>query len=162
MTEACGEEKLREAMERWGTSVYRLAFAQTGSRSDAEDIYQEVFLRYWRAPPDADSDEHTKAWLLRVTVNCAHSLYRSKKRRAVVELTDELSDQSGSGELDAVWLRELINSLPEAYRSVICLYYVEGFSTAQIAGILGRGEGTVRMQLTRARRMLRNEMEVYS
>ena len=159
MTEACREEKLRWAMERWGTSVYRLAFAQTGSQADAEDIYQEVFLRYWRTPPDADSEEHTKAWLLRVTVNCAHSLYRSKKRRAAVELTEDIPDHAESAELDAVWLRELISSLPEAYRSVIFLHYMEGLSTAEIAGILRRSEGTVRMQLTRARRMLRDALE---
>lgn len=159
MTEACEEKKLREVMERWGTTVYRLAYAQTGSQSDAEDIYQEVFLRYWRAPPDADSDEYTKAWLIRVTVNCAHSLYRSKKRRNAVELTDDLTDQTGIGEVDTVWLRDLISSLPKGYRSVIYLRYMEGFSTAQIARILRRTEGTVRMQLTRARRMLREELE---
>ena len=52
-----------EAMDRWGSAVYRAAYALTRSRQDADDIYQEVFLRYHRAAPDFQSEDHRKAWL---------------------------------------------------------------------------------------------------
>ncbi len=152
------EERLEAAMKQYGTTVYRLAFAQSGSRVDADDVYQEVFLRYWRTSPDFASDEHEKAWLLRVTTNCAHSLHRARVRRATVELNEAIPDHRDEEAQAAEELRDLLERLPEAYRAVIHLHYFEELSTAEIAQILGRREGTVRMQLTRARRMLHDQM----
>ena len=59
-----------ETVRRYSDMVYRLAFARTGNTADAEDVYQEVFLRYLRSDPQFTSEEHRKAWLLRVTINC--------------------------------------------------------------------------------------------
>ncbi|MBQ8396607.1 MAG: sigma-70 family RNA polymerase sigma factor [Clostridia bacterium] len=152
------EERLEAAMTRYGASVYRLAFAQSGSRADADDVYQEVFLRYWRTSPDLASDEHEKAWLLRVTVNCARSLHRARVRRATVELIEDIPDRRDEEAQAADELRDLLARLPETYRAVIHLHYFEELSTAEIAKTLGRREGTVRMQLTRARRMLHDRL----
>lgn len=152
------EERLEAAIKRYGTSVYRLAFAQSGCRADADDVYQEVFLRYWRTSPDFASDEHEKAWLLRVTVNCARSLHRARVRRATVELIEGIPDRRDEVSQAAEELRDLLDRLPEAYRAVIHLHYFEELSTAEIAQTLGRREGTVRMQLTRARRMLHDRL----
>ena len=68
---------------RHAPAVYRLAYARTGSRADAEDVMQEVFLRLVKAGPDFDSEEHAKAWLLRVASNCANDLFRLPWRRRV-------------------------------------------------------------------------------
>lgn len=155
MSEDAGEARLEAAMARCGASVLRLAVAQTECRADAEDVYQEVFLRYWRSAPDFASEEHERAWLLRVTANCAHSLHRARRRGATVELTDEIPDHAEAADLAAAELRELLRAIPASYRAVVHLHYFEGFSTKQIAQVLGRREGTVRMQLTRARRLLR-------
>ena len=65
-----------ETVRRYSDMVYRLAFARTGNTADAEDVYQEVFLRYLRSDPQFTSEEHRKAWLLRVTINCAKSFMR--------------------------------------------------------------------------------------
>lgn len=138
------------AVEQYGTMVYRLAYAQLRSRHDADDVFQEVFLRYHRAAPPFESEEYRKAWLLRVTANCANSLAASPWRKRSVPLEDvyAYSDQEESG-LDAA-----LAQLPSKYRSVIHLYYYEGYSTEEIARILGRRASTVRAQLTRARQTL--------
>lgn len=152
------EERLERTMQRYGTMVYRLAFAQSGSQADADDVYQEVFLRYWRTSPRVDSAEHEKAWLLRVTVNCARDLHRARVRRATVELVEDIPDHRREEAEAAEILHDMLARLPEAYRAVIHLHYFEELSSAEIARILGRREGTVRMQLTRARRMLHDRM----
>ena len=127
-----------------------LTNAQLRSRHDADDVFQEVFLRYHRAAPPFESEEYRKAWLLRVTANCANSLAASPWRKRSVPLEDvyAYSDQEESG-LDAA-----LAQLPSKYRSVIHLYYYEGYSTEEIARILGRRASTVRAQLTRARQTL--------
>lgn len=70
-----------ETVRRYSDMVYRLAFARTGNTADAEDVYQEVFLRYLRSDPQFTSEEHRKAWLLRVTINCAKKLHAAPWRR---------------------------------------------------------------------------------
>ena len=67
------ESELEDVFERYGNMVYRLAFAYARSKADADDIFQEVFLRYYRRAPAFQSEEHRKAWLLRVTINRAKS-----------------------------------------------------------------------------------------
>ena len=67
-------EEAERLARRFAPSVYRLAYARTGHRADAEDVMQEVFLRLMRAAPDFRDDEHAKAWLLRVAANCAGDL----------------------------------------------------------------------------------------
>ena len=148
-----GEETgLRQVMERYGDMVYRLALAQTHSSHDADDVFQEVFLRYLRAAPAFREEEHRKAWLLRVTVNCCKKLHGSFWRRHMVALSEALPAQNPEeGELLG-----LLEGLPQKYRAVLHLYYYEGYATEEIAAILGRSPGTVRSQLSRGRALLRD------
>ena len=148
-----GEETgLRQVMERYGDMVYRLALAQTHSSHDADDVFQEVFLRYLRAAPAFREEEHRKAWLLRVTVNCCKKLHGSFWRRHTVALSEALPAQNPE-EGD---LLGLLEGLPPKYRAVLHLYYYEGYATEEIAAILGRSPGTVRSQLSRGRALLRD------
>ena len=148
-----GEETgLRQVMERYGDMVYRLALAQTHSSHDADDVFQEVFLRYLRAAHAVREEEPRKAWLLRVTVNCCKKLHGSFWRRHTVALSEALPAQnSDEGELLG-----LLEGLPPKYRAVLHLYYYEGYATEEIAAILGRSPGTVRSQLSRGRALLRD------
>lgn len=148
-----GEETgLRQVMERYGDMVYRLALAQTHSSHDADDVFQEVFLRYLRAAPVFREEEHRKAWLLRVTVNCCKKFHGSFWRRHTVALSEALPAQNPEeGELLG-----LLEGLPQKYRAVLHLYYYEGYATEEIAAILGRSPGTVRSQLSRGRALLRD------
>lgn len=137
-------------LQTYGDMVYRLAFAQLHSQSDADDIFQEVFLRYFKNNPTFQSEEHRKAWLLRVTINCTKKHWSSAWQRKTVALEDhyvfEQPEENG--------LFEALGQLPPKYRSVIHLYYYEGYSTKEIAQLLGRRESTVRTQLTRSRSQL--------
>ena len=138
------------AVDRWGPAVYRLACAVTGSRSDADDVFQEVFLRYHRAAPDFESRTHEKAWLLRVTVNRSRSLLNSPWRKRSVPLEDVYA--CPGPEESAV--AEALAALPPGERTLLHLYYYEGYRTEEIAGLLHRKSATVRSQLTRARQKL--------
>ncbi len=137
-------------VKKYANMVYRLAFAQVRSKSDADDIFQEVFLRYVQSKAVFESEEHRKAWLIRVTVNCAKKHWSSAWRRKMVPLEDsypfELPEETGVNE--AMW------KLASKYRSVIHLFYYEGYSITEISSILGVRESTIRTQLTRARARL--------
>lgn len=139
-----------QAAERYGPMVYRLAYAQTRSRCDADDIFQEVFLRYHRSAPAFETEEHRKAWLLRVTANRAKSLLASPWRRRAVPLEDvyAYTDPEESA-VDAA-----MAALPPKYRAVIHLYYFEGYTSDEIAGLLECRPSTIRSRLSRARERL--------
>ena len=109
-------------LSRYADMVYRLAFARTKSRYDADDILQEVFLRYIRSAPDFQEEEHCRAWLIRTTVNCSKTLLMSAWFRKTVPLDDTLvAEMRETGEVYDAVLR-----LPKAYRTVVHLYYYEG------------------------------------
>lgn len=146
------EEKI---IEQYSNMVYRLAFSRTGTKQDAEDIYQEVFYRYLRKHPDFESEEHRKAWLLRVTVNCANKLLTSSWRKRRTDLPEDLPFEDRRKQE----LYQELQQLPGKYREVIHLFYYEELSIEEIAGALGRKPSTVRTQLTRAREMLRGMMK---
>ncbi len=138
------------AVDRWGPAVYRLACAATGNRSDADDVFQEVFLRYHRSAPEFASETHEKAWLLRVTANRTRSLLASPWRRRSVPLEDVYA--CSGPEESAV--AEALAALPPGDRTLLHLYYYEGYRTEELARLLGRKSTTVRSQLTRARQKL--------
>lgn len=147
-----------QLVARYGQTIYRLAYARTGSREDAEDITQETFLHLVRANPQFRDEEHRKAWLLRVASNCAGDLFRTSWRRKnrPLEEAEHIAaaepESEGAGVLEAVW------SLPEDYRIPVHLFYYEGMSVAEIAQALGKREGAIRTRLFRARTMLRDKL----
>ncbi|MDI9497653.1 MAG: sigma-70 family RNA polymerase sigma factor [Bacillota bacterium] len=168
-------------MARYGDMVYRLAFSHTGQREDAEDVAQDVFLRYVDNCDRIESPEHCRAWLLRVTVNCCHSLHRRADRRRRATMSDELEallakPQSGEDPLRATFahdpeaereegeeldaksreqLRRALLGLSERYRTALYLFYYEELSVAEIAGLMEAAEGTVKSLLSRGRKQLR-------
>ena len=149
-------EELEELVNRHAPAVYRLAYARTGSREDAEDIMQEVFLRLLRRAPALEGDEHQRAWLLHVTVNCTNSLFARAYRRRELPLEEGAARAEEPAHNDVL---DAVLALPEKYRLPVHLFYYEGYSIQEAAAILGRREGTVRAQLTRARAMLRDRLE---
>lgn len=144
------------AVERWGDMVWRLALARTANVHDAQDVFQEVFLRYFRHEDRFQSDEHRKAWLIRCTVDRAKSLLTSPWRRRTVPL-DTAAQIGVADEYREVYSAVL--ALPAKYRAPIHLYYFEGLTTAEIARYLGVAQGTVRSQLSRGRALLREALK---
>lgn len=143
------------AVRRYADTVYRLAYARTGSREDAEDVFQEVFLRYVRKKPTFQDEEHRKAWLIRVTVNCAKSLRGSFWNRRTEGLNENLVFDSVR---DYDLYYELMRLKPQE-REVIHLFYYEDMTSKQIAQALGISESAVRTRLTRARKALKAFMK---
>lgn len=150
-------DALHQIIGRYSTMVYRLAYARTHNRADAEDIYQEVFLKLYTQNPDFESEEHRRAWLLRVTANCSVSLFRSAWRWHT-RLTAQIPEPSGQPS-GASPLPESIDRLPKRYRTLVHLYYYEDLSVSEIAKLLGEKPSTLRSQLTRARQRLRRDLE---
>ncbi len=155
-----GQQDFDRLIERQGPLVYKLAFARCGNQADAEDIFQQVFLRYLTKKPQFADAEHEKAWFIRVTINRSKSLFSSAFRRHTQPLEDNLAADSAEQEKqeDLADLAAALGRLPQDLRTLIHLFYYEDLPCAEIACLLNRREGTVRMQLTRARRMLQEIM----
>ena len=131
------EAEFDAALAQYGDTVYRLAFAYTRNRADADDVFQEVFLRYFRRAPAFETEEHRKAWLRRV-------LHGPPQAEGAVLFSAPASME----------LHEALSKLAPKYRTVIHLFYYEGYTAEEIGALLHRKPATVRTQLTRARRRL--------
>ncbi len=136
-------------------TVYRLALAQAGNVSIAEDITQDVFLRFIQSNTEFVSDEHIKAWLIRVTINCAKSVFRSAWFRTSVPLKEELSFDIP--EKSEVYFA--VQDLPLKYRTVIHLFYYEDMNIKEIAQCTSSKESTVKSRLFRGRELLREKLK---
>lgn len=148
------EEFLRVAMREHGDAVYRLALCRMQNGSDAEDVYQDVFLRLFQQPDRRWEPAHLRAWLLRTTVNRCTDLHRRKKlhpQLSLEALSEKAAEQSGTSELWAA-----VGQLPPPMRTVVHLYYGEGYQTEEIAKLLRCPAATVRTRLRRARIKLRD------
>lgn len=142
--------RLETLLFQYENTLYRAALAILGDAHEAEDAVQDAFLRCLEKEPDFESPAHEKAWLLRVTVNGCKSRLRSPWRRRTAPLLDTYP-AAGPEEQS---LMETIGKLPAKDRTVLHLYYYEGYQTAEIAEMTGWREGTVRSRLTRARAKL--------
>ncbi|MBQ2768141.1 MAG: sigma-70 family RNA polymerase sigma factor [Clostridia bacterium] len=149
------EDQRTAAVERWGSMVWRLALARMANVHDAEDLFQEVFLRYFRHEAQLESDEHRRAWLIRCTLNRAKSAHSAPWRHRVLPLdvAVEIGVRDDRREVYAAVL-----SLPEKYRTVVHLHYFEGLTIAEIAAQMNCAEGTVKAQLHRARAQLKDAL----
>lgn len=148
------ETQLRNAMKTYGGTVYRLALCRMQSVPDAEDVYQDVFLRLF-GQDTADWDgQHMKAWLIRTTVNRCNDLHRFRLRRPVLSL-EEVPDIVGSVPEDHRELWAAVSRLPESQRTAIHLHYAEGYSCEELAAMLHLPAATVRSRLHRGRERLR-------
>ncbi|MEE5992923.1 MAG: RNA polymerase sigma factor [Oscillospiraceae bacterium] len=143
-----------EIIKKYADMVYRMAFAHVRSHSDADDIFQEVFLRYVKKHPQFENEEHEKRWFLKVTANCAKSYLTSAWMRYFVPLEEEIFQEPEENRLS-----EALLQLPPKYRDVVHLHYYEGYKTEEIAEILRRKPDTIRKQLSRARDMLKKILE---
>ena len=148
-----------EAVDRYGILVYRLALAQTKNPDDAEDVFQEVFLRLVRSRHSFDSEEHLKAWLIRVTVNCSCSLWRTVLRRGEIPVGNEAFSGENTQPTDEhSEVYDGVMRLPSKYRTVIHLYYYEGMPIESIGAALKIGYSAAAKRLSRARQLLKQEL----
>lgn len=154
-TEVSAQTRTENAVNLYGDTVYRLALVRTRNKADAEDVFQEVFLRFFKNVHKIIPGEHEKHWLIRVTVNCSNSLLSSAWYRKTEGLTDIISFDSPE-ESDVY---SAVLKLPKRYRTVIHLFYFEDLSVAKIAEITNQKEVAVKTQLHRAREKLKEELK---
>ncbi|MCL2150807.1 MAG: sigma-70 family RNA polymerase sigma factor [Coriobacteriia bacterium] len=147
-------DEFEDIMLRQESRLLRAALAVLGNRAEAEDVVQEAFVRLWLKAPQFDSEQHQAAWLMKVTVNLCRSRLRLHWWSRTVSLLDDYPAAD-----DEQQLLEQIAKLPARYRLVLHLHYYEGYSSPEIAQITGQAESTVRQQLTRARRLLKDVLE---
>lgn len=145
-----------KAFETYADTVYRLAFVRTKNKADSDDILQEVFLRYMKICDKIISEEHLKATLLRITINCSNSLKTSSWFKKTVGLTEDISYEDTVNDGNVL---EAVFKLPQKYRTVIHLHYYCGYSVNEIAGITQSNPSTVKTHLSRARAILKNTIE---
>lgn len=149
------EKYLEMMIEKYSNMIYRLALTRTNSKENSEDVYQEVFFRLSRKMPIFESEEHEKAWLIKVTINCSKNLLNSKFLKNTTEMKDDIVFETK--ERHDIYYA--VQELPLKYRTIIHLYYYEGYKVNEISKILNTNENTIKSRLARAREKLKEKIE---
>ncbi len=152
------EMEFEQALTEHKRTVFGLALTMLRSRSDAEDVFQEVFLLFYTKSPEFGTDQQRKSWLTRTTVNlCKRVMRQASKAPLPLEEAAGIAASEPSDDEKAVW--RAVQTLKEKYRTPVYLYYFERMPAAEIAHAMKIPESTVRVRLTRARKLLRDKLD---
>ena len=144
-------------MRRFGDSILSFAYTYMQNRQDAEEILQDTMIAYLLNAPVFANDAHARAWLLTTARNLSMNRLRYNRYRRHADLDETLSERlAAPSKEDHSYLLDAVRKLPENMRESIYLFYWEGYSTSQIAVVLDRRETTVRSDLSRARKRLKD------
>jgi len=147
------DKEITEIYMRHRQTVYRVCYAYMKNPADTEDAVQDTFVQMIRKGPVFENEEHEKAWLIRTAENVCRNVLRYWWRRH--EDIDDHYDLQSPDHSEADSLMQTVMALPDKYKTVVYLYYYEGYSSAEIAGMLGRPQSTIRNYMTEARRLLK-------
>lgn len=145
------EALIENTIRKHADMIYRIAYQNTGSTADAEDILQEVSIALVTKNAPLENEEHLKRWLIRVTINKCRDLHRHLK---VIE-TEPLEDHEDIPADEKGEIMEELQQLPEQYRNIIYLYYYEQYTLQEIADIMKKSINTISSGLQRARNQLK-------
>jgi len=150
------DESKKEAVEKYFNMVYKLALSQTKSIHNAEDVVQNVFLKFLQCKKTFNDREHEKAWLIRVTLNESKSFFTSSwfKKTVPLEENEITFENEEKSDVYYATLR-----LTPKYRAVIHLFYYEDMQVKEIADALGERESAIKTRLFRGREMLRQYLK---
>lgn len=156
----------RELYNLFKPKVFGLCRRYTQSREEAEDVFQETFIRIFQNIYQLHDAEHLEQWIKRIAVNTAVNYYHKNKRHQHALEYNGFNHSNDDYEIILAHFSDeqligLINSLPDGYRLVFNLYEIEGYSHAEIAGILNISETTSRSQLNRAKQTLKNKLKAF-
>lgn len=152
------EEEANIAVEKYSDMIRRICMVQLKNYADTEDVFQTVFLRYIQSSKAFESEEHEKAWFIRVTLNACRDIFKSFFRTKAEPL-DVLRDYQKELSTQSSDLLQIILALPEKYRQVIYLHYYEGYTAPEIGRILRKNTNTVYTLISRAKKLLKQELE---
>jgi len=146
-------KSIETIMNEYGNMLFRISFTMLGNSYDAEDAVQETFIRYMNKSPEFQSSEHEKAWLIRVVTNKCRDIlrFRFKNNSLVMETLKECEIE----EKDERIISALF-SLPEKFKTVLYLYYVEEYTVNEIASIIEKTPSAVKMRLQKGRKILKD------
>ncbi len=147
---------IESVIHSYGNMLFRLCLIMLGNTNDAEDAVQEVVIKYLQKAPKFENTEHEKAWLIKVSTNQCKDILRFRSRNQMVDIDqikECIEEESDSEIIDALM------TLPEKYKIVLILYYVEGYSTKEIADVIGKTSSAVKMRLKKGRMLLKAAYE---
>lgn len=151
-------QPVQELAASYQGSLFAAAFNICKNAQDAEDVVQDTFVQYYTTKKEFESEQHIRAWLMRVAVNKAKNINRTFWRRnkiSIEEYMETLVFETPAAET----LFETVMQLPEKYRIVIHLYYYEEYAVREIAQILKLSESNVKIRLSRGRAMLKETLK---
>lgn len=151
------EQEVNNAIEQYSDMILRLCMVYLKNSTDAEDVFQAVFLKYAMHMKPFASGEHEKAWLIRVTINACKDLLKSFFRSRTVSI-EALGAYAPEVTQEQYLVMEAVWSLPKQYRDVIYLHFYEGYTAPEIAGILKRNPNTVYTHLHKGKELLRETL----
>lgn len=151
--EQCSQIDFQQIVEKYAPSLYRLAYNFCLNQSDAEDVVQDVFLKYLEHTPQYSEEKQLRAWLMTTTVNKCKDLLRSGWRRKTTTLEDSYAQTDHIEEVLEV--RSAIAKLSPKLRIVVNLFYFEQMSVKQISDMLHLSETAVHSRLHKARKQLK-------
>lgn len=151
------DEQFTRLAKRYIDTVFRVALNYLKSGTEADDVTQNVFLKLWKEKKPFESEEHVRSWLIRVTINECKSLLRAPWRSA--ENFEDYAEKLSFVAPEHSELFYAVMDLPKKYRLPIYLYYYEGYSTEEVAKILGIPRATVATHLRRGRQMLKENLQ---
>jgi RNA polymerase sigma-70 factor (ECF subfamily) len=153
MNEFYGTENYIHCLiEKYSDMLIRISYSYMKNLSDAEDITQDVFIKLLEKKPSFESTEHEKAWLIRIAMN----LSKDKLKSAYFKNTAPLEEDFIHVTKEDNEIIHAVLNLSLKYRSIVLLYYYEGYNISEVANILNLKESTVGSQLSRARKKLKS------
>lgn len=143
-SERLSNDEIEYIVDKYSNMLFRLCFTILCNNADTEDAVSDTFLKFITKSPCFHDEEHTKAWLIRVATNICKDMRRFNKKHNYIKL-DDLCDYCKTEEENEIL--EEVMCLPEKYRVVIHLFYIEGYKTEEISEILSISPATVRKRL---------------
>lgn len=144
-------DEIETAVHTYGNLLFRICLVMLGNESDAEDAVQETMINYLQKAPSFESAEHEKAWLITVATHKCRDMQRFRLRHPQIDI-DSL--QEHSCDKDSSGVIEALMALPEKYRIVLTLYYVEEYKVKDISAMIGKTPSAVKMRLQKGRKLL--------
>ena len=141
-----------QIVHRYARNVSSACLMRLQNYADAEDCFQNTFLKLYQRSPDFNNENHLKAWLLRVAINECKNVIRDNRRHLSLDAALQIPTPSPEDDADLSWA---LMSLEPDYREVVYLYYVERMKVNEIAEVLEMNPNTVKSILHRGREKLK-------
>lgn len=147
-----GNMSYEQVVRKYADAVLSACIMRLGNETDADDCFQNTFLKLYTNPPEFKEEEHIKAWLLRVAINECKNFIRDNRLTVSLDAVKLPTQLNCDDQQDISWA--LMRLEPE-YREVLYLYYIERCKVKEIGEILGKNPNTVKTMLSRGRKKLR-------